>query len=235
MIIKNLCVITVALFICGCSTMQSIQANIQQQNIDLQEQENKIVEIMSDSKLNILRAKTALVDVNEITFSMLTNSEFVSEEDKVALILYADKQRQAEQIGYDLLQKWEGGGAVSLTKTANATYMLILAKLYNGEIRWAEFNAKTVELYGLLLTALEEIRANRIQAEIDESEMASQRAAQALYILGQGLKNYGNAVYGPAANQGLTDIITSNRGSRYQAPRTTNCTVYGNRMTCSDN
>ena len=51
---------------------------------------------------------------------------------------------------------------------------------------------------GLLLTALEEIRANRIQAEIDESEMASQRAAQALYILGQGLKNYGNAVYGPA-------------------------------------
>ena len=167
MIIKNLCVITVALFICGCSTMQSIQANIQQQNIDLQEQENKIVEIMSDSKLNILRAKTALVDVNEITFSMLTNSEFVSEEDKVALILYADKQRQTEQIGYDFLQKWEGGGAVSLTKTANATYMLILAKLYNGEIRWAEFNAKTVELYGLLQVALEEIRVNRLQAEVD--------------------------------------------------------------------
>lgn len=183
MSIKNLCVITAALFLCGCSTMQPIQpirpiqpiqsiqsiieADTQKQNIAIQDHNNKIVEIMSDSKLDILRAKTALVDVNEITFSMLTNSEFVSKEDKVALILYADKQRQTEQINYDLLQELEGWGAVSLTKTANATYMLILAKLYNGEIRWAEFNAKTVELYGLLQVALEEIRVNRLQAEVD--------------------------------------------------------------------
>ena len=54
--------------------------------------------------------------------------------------------------------------------------------------------------------------------------MRSQRAAQALYILGQGLQNYGNAAYGPAVNQNLTNLINSNRGSRYQAPRTTNCT-----------
>ena len=246
MIIKNLCAIAAALILCGCSTMQSIKENTEKQHISMQEHNNKIVEIMSDPELDILRFKTALIDGNgywysmvhgssEITLRMLANSEFVSEEDKVALIFYSDKRRQAEQIFYDFLQKWEGENAVGHAKTTNGTYGLFLTKLYNRELRWGDFNTITAQLYGRLSAALEEIHLNGIQEKIAANETRNENIGKALFIFSQGVKDYGEARYGPAVSQNLTNIINSTPKSTYQAPKTTNCTFYGNRVSCVSN
>lgn len=221
------------IYIIALSGCMSIKQEVELQKTETIALISKCKQIMSDPRLDSIRGRTPLLmDVAEITLSMLSHRQLVLEEEKAAVELWVEKDRECAELFYKTLEKFDGSNAVNLTKSTDAKERLIISQLYNKEITWAELNVRRSELsqsYGALLQVL---RNARYKARIADDNARDAALAAALFSFGQGLQNYGNTVYGPEATRARQ--IPIQPIPAYQPPKQIDCRFFGNRMTCME-
>jgi hypothetical protein len=205
----------------------SITQEIELQNAEINADNSKCKQVMSDPGLDSIRGRTPLSDLAEITLPMLSNRQLIVEEEKAAVELWVKKNTECYELVYKTLRKFDGPNAVNLAKSTDAKELFIIAQLYNKEITWAELNVRRSELFQSFNANLQAMRNVRLQARIADD---SARAA-AMFSFGQALQNYGNTVYGPEATR--AQQIPIQPIPAYQPPKQIDCQTFGNRMSCT--
>ena len=232
---KRLLIVLAILILGGCAlARERVEERVAQQNASINEDNKKIALIMADSRLDPIRNKTYLTDSKQVALAMLSNHQIVTAEEKLAIEFWVEKNAEAAEINYQSFKKWDGQNVVNLARSFDTNELLLISRLYNETLTWSQFNTERAKADEMFSANLQAVRyANNLslyQSMLDDDT----RRSNAMLIFGQGLQNYGDARYGPAATQNQLNAIPQRQMPIYQAPKQTSCTFYGNRMSCME-
>ena len=230
---KRLLIVLAILILGGCAlARERIEQRVAQHNVSINEDNKKIALIMADSRLDPIRNKTNLVGSASMALAMLSNQKIVTAEEKLAIEFWVEKNAEAFEITYQSFVRWDGQNVANLGRSFYTQELLLISRLYNAIITWAQFNTESMANDKKWSESLTAIRyANTLslyQSMLDDDR----RTGEMFLIFGQGMQNYGDARYGPAATQNMLNAIPQRQMPIYQAPKQTSCNFYGNRMSC---
>lgn len=232
---KRLLIVLAVLILGGCAlARERMEQRIEQQNASINEDNKKIALIMADSRLDLIRNKTNLTDPKRMALAMLSNHQIVTAEEKLAIEFWVEKNAERAEIDYQSYTKWDGQNAGNLARSFDTNELILISRLYNETLSWSQFNterAKAAEMFSANLQAVRYANSLSLyQSMLDDDT----RRSNAMMVFGQGMQNYGDARYGPAATQNMLNAIPQRQMPIYQAPKQTSCTFYGNRMSCME-
>ena len=232
---KRLLIVLAVLILGGCAlARERMEQRIEQQNASINEDIKKVALIMADSRLDPIRNKTNLVGSASMALAMLSNQKIVTAEEKLAIEFWVEKIAEGNEIAYQSFKKWDGQNVANLARSFDTNELILISRLYNETLSWSQFNterAKAAETFSANLTAIRYANNLSLYQSMSGDD---RRTGEMFLIFGQGMQNYGDARYGPAATQNQLNAIQQRPMPIYQAPKQTSCTFYGNRMSCME-
>ena len=232
---KKLLIVLAVLILGGCAlARERMEQRIEQQNASINEDNKKVALIMADSRLDPIRNKTNLTEPKKMALAMLSNHQIVNAEEKLTIEFWVEKNAERAEIEYQTYTKWDGPNVANMARSFDTNELILISKLYNETLTWSQFNTERVKAAEMFSANLQAVRyANNLslyQSMLDDDT----RHSNAMMVFGQGMQNYGNARYGPAATQNMLNAIPQGQVPIYQAPKQTSCTFFGNRMSCME-
>lgn len=182
----------------GCSSLES---QIAQRNLALKEESRKCDLLLSDSRLDILRASTKLPPQSEYSITMQTDSSFVTDEQRAAIQPWADLREQCHVKFLELYAEWDGENAVNLSKIATSRFLSLIAQLYNREVTWSYFNIRRKEASDTFRVELAAIREANYAEKLRQREATRAAWSAAMITMGDGMQGYSDAIREGAANR----------------------------------
>lgn len=153
-----------------------------------------MAQLKTNPSLSIISTKLALGGIQDQTFSMLTNQDFPTEEEKIAISLYGDLKKHC----YDLSNKYntEIGVAAFIIAVDNTTISNldnILVMLYQGKLTYGDYAKLRKEISDNRDAAIvkidAELRKNAADTQAQAQMIANQTAiAQAQITQAQAAK-----------------------------------------------
>lgn len=142
---------------------------------------NCVKNLSSDPSLNAISSKVPFGDIKQQSFMMLANNEKPTEQEKLAIAAYGERNKQCQNY-LDLYLNSSGAPSeyVALTRTTNATKDELLVDLYNGKITYGEYSSLLQKLGGNYDAAVAQIerslKANAADAKARDAIIANQSA-----------------------------------------------------------
>lgn len=217
----------------GCSLERQIERRI----IAHKETDQKCDLLLSDSRLDILRAKTKVTQ-RVYTLTMLTDSSFPSDEEIAAIPLWIEREEQCRVLQREFLAAWHGENAANQTLIYDSKELPLIAQLYNREVTWLYFNTRHKEMGESLRAELQAIMRANDAENLRQREASAAAWAAGMMALGEGMQGYSNSIQQGAANRAA--VVNSQYQERakrapiYTEPTRTNCDVTpgGRSMSC---
>jgi len=177
--------------------------------------------------IDAIKEKTNFFHSGSMTLSMLTNRDFATEQEKIAIANLWESWRLCGERIIAFVKTHYNEDIAALYRMDINRQLVQLANLYNGDVKWSMFNVD-MQIYdnkfGLAVT--------RASQEFWRDEYAEAERRQA--AIGAALQAYGNALkdYGNTYNSSLRNQPAVQQAPIYDPVRTS-CRDNGNRITCT--
>ena len=156
-------ILVMAFLLSGCANLRQQQA--QQILADFRS------EVGSNTRLDPIRGKVALVDAREVTLPMLSLTTTPTDEEKRALeewqgMVRAYQLRVNEQ--FQGVWPW----AIPILETSRAASLTLLGRLYGGGINYGQYNQLRLDL---VTRTLQTIQAREQELRYQQAQVAAQQ------------------------------------------------------------
>jgi len=196
-------------------------------------------------------SRTNFFDSESMPLPMLTDRDFTTEEEKIAIKHLADSWKLCGEKLVAWAKLHYNDQHASLYRMDTNRVLVQLARLYNGETRWGMFNIDLQTYDNKFAMAVQQSSDAYWAKQYADAERTRAAIGAALQAYGNALKDYGNTYAAGVRNQPVSPqtpvydpITTECRSSGNQtvcsqysalmsAPKILTCNTYGNRMTCT--
>jgi hypothetical protein len=149
---------------------------------------------LADPALDPIRTKVAVLDPDEQTFAMRTNTDHVSAQEKPVIALWAQKRDECQANWRRTVAPMLPAQIVAVADSGAQVADSLVAELYLGQISYGELATKRAENKAELNTALANIR----QALIVQNQQAQ---FQAQTVANQAIANWNSQMQTQALQQ----------------------------------
>lgn len=184
--ISTICVVSLVLFLAGCN---ATMPNAPTRPTAADDPSNRCIDRLgTDAQLTPIVSKVGVVtNTDSITLEMLASQERATEADKVVLQYWASARQRCAEEGAAFRRAYAPPQFQILASDGTAAQLILLSRLYSGEITYGQFNVERKQLRSEFAKRVQVAQAQEAQGNLAAQQAEAIRRAQASQELTNGL------------------------------------------------